>query len=107
MRNTLIHHLLTLQEQLHVITLEGERQRKVLDGKRYLGRIVVEAEQIEFADDRLDAALQLTNALLIARVVLDDVRDDFLTDANLLEEIDLTQGRANQVVLRDGQLLLD
>ena len=92
MRNTLIHHLLALQEELHMITLEGEGQRKVLDSKWHLGGIVVEPQKIEFADDRLNAALQLTDTLLIARVVLNDVCDDILTDANLLEEIDLTQG---------------
>ena len=93
MRDAVIQLRLLLEEEINVILLECERQRKVLDGERDLRRIVIEPQQIDFADDRLDAALQLTDTFLLTREVLNDVRDDFLTEAKFLKEIDFTKSR--------------
>lgn len=89
-----------------MLPLHGEWQAKSLDRKRHLGRIIVEPQQIELADDRLNAALQFSDPLFLSRVMLNDVRNNFLADANLLEEVDLTQCRIYQVALRDHELLL-
>lgn len=106
MSDAVIQLRLLLEEEVHVILLERERQSKVLDGERHLGRIVVEPQQIDFADDGLDATLQLTNTLLITREVLNNVRHDVLTEAKFLKEIDFTKSRGDKVVLRNDDLLL-
>ena len=89
-----------------MLPLHSERQAESLDRKRYLCRIIVEPQQIELADNRLNAALQLAYALFLSRVMLNDMRNNFLADANLLEEVDLTQCRIHQVAFRNHELLL-
>lgn len=76
---------LFLQEEINVLLLECEGQRKALDRKRNLDRIIIEAKQIDLADDGLDRPLEFAHALLLTRKVLYDMRDDLLVDANLLE----------------------
>ena len=107
MRNARIHRRLLLHEECHVLLLDREGQREALDRKRHLRRIIVEPQEIDLADHGLDAALQLTHTPLLARKVLDDVRDNLLADANLLKQIDLTQRLADEIVLRDDELLLE
>ena len=107
MRDALIHRCLLLEEEVHVILLERERQRKVLDCERHLRGVVVEPQQIDLADNRLDAAFELTDTLLLTREVFNDVRDDFLTEAKFLKEIDFTKGGGDEVRLRNDDLLLE
>jgi len=106
MRNAIIQRCLLLKKEISMLLLEGERQRESLNGKRHLLRIIVESQQIHLANDGLDTALQLTDALLLTRETLNHVRDNLLVDANLLKQIDLTQGLAYEILLRNNQLLL-
>lgn len=73
MGNARIELLLLLEKQLGMALLECKRQLEAFDGERYLLRIVVEPQQIELADNRLDTPLELTYTLLSTRIVLNDV----------------------------------
>ena len=90
-----------------MVALECERQVELLDSERHLRRVIVEPQQVELADNRLDAALEFAHTALVTRKVLDDVCNDILAEANLLEEIDLTQCSLDQIALRNDELLLD
>lgn len=105
MRDAVIQRRLLLEEEVHMLLLESERQRKVLDRERHLCRIIVEPQQIDLTDDRLDAALELADTLLLAREILDNVCNDFLTEAKFLIEIDFTKRRGDEIRLRNHDLL--
>jgi len=107
MADTIIHRGLLLQQQLHMLLLQSEGERKPLNCKRNLLWIVVETEQIQSADECLHTPLELTNALLLSCIVLNNLSNDLTTDAQLLEEMHLPQGSGDQVVLGDDQLLLE
>lgn len=89
-----------------MLPLHCKGQTKPLNGKGHLRRIIIESKEIEFADHCLDTSLQLPHTLLLPRIVLDDMRNNFLADANLLKEIDLTQRCIHQVALCNYKLLL-
>ena len=89
-----------------MLPLHREWQTKSLNRKGHLLGIIVESQQVELANYRLNAALQLTHPLLVPRITLNDMRNNFLADANLLKEIDLTQCRIHQVAFCNHKLLL-
>lgn len=91
MCDTRVHLLLLLQKEVNVALLENERQREALNRKRHLFRIVVEAEQIEFARNRLDTTLHFTDTRLATRKVLHDVLENILANIDLLKETRLTE----------------
>ena len=73
MCDTRIHLILLLEKEVNMALLENERQREALNRKRHLFGIVVEAEQVEFARNRLDTTLHFTDTRLAARKVLHNV----------------------------------
>ena len=70
MLDAFIHIGLALQEEFHVALLQDERQTESLNCKRNLLGIVVESQQVELADDGLDASLEFTDTRLATRVIL-------------------------------------
>jgi len=90
MRNALVNRLLLLQEQVYMFLLEHERQIEVRDVKRQILR-VKHAKHVDFLRNLLNTALQLSHALLITRMLPNDVLNDLLADTDLLIEIDILE----------------
>lgn len=102
-----IDHRLLLEEEIYMVLLQREGEAEALDRERDLLGIIVEPQQVELADDGLDAALQLAHATLVAGEVLNDMGDNLLAEANLLEEVDFTERLGHEVLLRNNELLLE
>lgn len=105
MRITLIGRLLFLQEQVHVLLLQNKRQMEIRDVKRQFLR-VKHAEHVHLLSNLLNTALELADALLLARMLPDHMFKDLLADADLLTEVDLLERSRKKEVLRNRQLLL-
>ena len=105
MRYALINRLLLLQEQIYMFLLEHEGQIEVRDVKREILR-VKHTKHVDFLRNLLNTALQLSHALLITRMLPDDVLNDLLANADLLIEIDILERRWQKEILRDRHLLL-
>ena len=105
MRNALVNRLLLLEEQVYMLLLENERQIEVGNVKWQILR-VKHAKHVHLLCNLLNTALQLSHALLITRMLPDDVLNDLLANADLLIEIYILERRRQKEILRDRHLLL-
>ena len=87
--NARINRFLALQEEFHVILLDGKGELEALNRKGHLLGVVEESQHIDLTHHRLNTPLQLAHTLLSSRVMFNNELDHFTMEGDLFKQAHL------------------